>query len=283
MNGFQYNQPMFQHVLRQRSLSLNSRLCLGLDPRLDAYRDVRELREHTLSVLEACVDLVACVKPQLAFYEALGLDGLRFLNELSAYARTLGVPVLLDAKRGDIGSTAQAYAQAWLTGEHAGSAITINPYLGWETLTPFVETARANGGGVFVLVRTSNPGSDDLQSGGVAEKVAREVARLGAEEEGDLASVGAVVGATHPAELEKYRALMPQATLLLPGLGAQGARAEDLAGAFLPGGVGAVVSASRGIQYADGLSIEASVQAAVSFRDQVNAAITARDANATQA
>ncbi|AFZ66552.1 orotidine-5'-phosphate decarboxylase [Deinococcus peraridilitoris] len=264
----------FQEQLRQRTLTYGTRLCLGLDPRLDAYRDVAHLREHTLDVLEACAGLVACVKPQLAFYEVLGPSGYPLLQEVCALARTLGLPVLLDGKRGDIGSTAQAYAQAWLSGPHAGSALTINAYLGWETLTPFVEVARAHGGGVFVLVRTSNPGSADLQQSGVAEKVAAQVAQLGQEEDGDLSCVGAVVGATHPEELEHFRALMPKATLLLPGLGAQGARASDLAPAFLPGGVGAVVSASRGIQYVQGLDVRASMEAARNFRNELNAALT---------
>jgi len=266
---------MFHERLRDRTLTLGTRLCLGLDPRADAYRDFRHLRAHTLEVLEACANLVACVKPQFAFYEALGQDGMALLEEVCAFARVLGLPVLLDAKRGDIGSTAEAYARAWLTGHHAGDALTVNPYLGWETLTPFVTAARENGGGVFVLVKTSNPGSRDLQDGGVAERVAVEVARLGEEEGGAFSSVGAVVGATHAGELARYRTLMPKATLLLPGLGAQGARPEDLAPAFHPGGVGAVVSASRGIQYADGLSVRASALAASGFRDALNSALNA--------
>jgi orotidine-5'-phosphate decarboxylase len=109
---------MFHDLVRDRTLTLQTRLCLGLDPRAEAYRDVAHLRGHTLSLLEACAPLVACVKPQLAFYEALGMEGLAVLREVSALARTLGVPVLLDAKRGDIGSTAEAYARAWLTVEH---------------------------------------------------------------------------------------------------------------------------------------------------------------------
>ncbi|PYE55827.1 orotidine-5'-phosphate decarboxylase [Deinococcus yavapaiensis] len=261
----------FADTLTQRVLEVNSRLCLGLDPRIDAYRDFAHLKAHTLDVLEACADLVACMKPQLAFYEALGLDGLLLLEEVCATARTLGLPVVLDGKRGDIGSTATAYARAWLSGAHAGDALTVNPYLGFETLTPFVDVARREGGAIFVLVRTSNPGSADLQDGGVAEKVAREVARLGEEDGGDWSCVGAVVGATHPGELAAFRQLMPKALLLLPGLGVQGARASELAPAFRSGGLGAVVNASRGIQYAGGLDVQASVRAARAFRDELNA------------
>ncbi|MFC4452880.1 orotidine-5'-phosphate decarboxylase [Deinococcus sonorensis] len=265
----------FAERLTERTLQLQTRLCLGLDPRPELYPQREALREHTLALLEACVPLVACVKPQLAFYEALGLWGMQLLEELCDAARALELPIILDAKRGDIGSTAQAYAQAWLSGAHAGAALTVNPFLGFETLDPFVETAQANGGAVFVLVQTSNPGQADLQGGGISERVAEEVARRGAVSTG-LSAVGAVVGATHPDALAGWRARMPRAPLLLPGLGAQGARPDALAGAFLPDGTGAVVSASRGVQYAQGVSVEAGVQAARTFRDQLNAALTAR-------
>ncbi|UBV43695.1 orotidine-5'-phosphate decarboxylase [Deinococcus taeanensis] len=263
----------FAQAVTDRTRTHQTRLCVGLDPRLDAYRDAEHLRSHTLEVLEATAPFAACVKPQLAFYEALGLDGLRILEEVCAAARTLGVPVLLDAKRGDIGSTAQAYAQGWLTGRHAGAALTVNPFLGFETLTPFVEAARANGGAVFVLVKTSNPGQGDLQGGGISERVADEVTRLNAQEDGEYGSVGAVVGATHPGDLAAFRVRMPRALLLLPGLGAQGATAAQLAPAFAAGGTGALASASRGVQYAQGLSVPASVAAARSFRDELNSAL----------
>ncbi|MFC3835696.1 MULTISPECIES: orotidine-5'-phosphate decarboxylase [Deinococcus] len=264
----------FAQAVTDRTRRLGTRLCVGLDPRAAAYRDVDHLRAHTLDVLEATAPLAACVKPQFAFYEALGLEGLVVLDEVCAAARTLGLPVLLDAKRGDIGSTAAAYAQGWLTGRHAGAALTVNPFLGFETLTPFVETAHAHGGAVFVLVKTSNPGQGDLQGSGVSERIAVEVARLCAgEPEGEYASVGAVVGATHAHDLPLYRSLMPRAMLLLPGLGAQGAAAGDLAGAFAPDGTGALASASRGVQYARDLDVTASVHAARQYRDDLNAAL----------
>lgn len=264
--------PFAQRVT-ERTLSLNTRLCLGLDPRLDVYSSREELRTHTLAVLEACAPYVACIKPQLAFYEALGLWGMELLEELCGAARKLDLPIILDGKRGDIGSTAAAYARGWLAGDHAGDALTVNPFLGFETLQPFVSAAREHGGAIFVLVKTSNPDQADLQGAGISEKVAAEVARLGAEEGAGLSSVGAVVGATHPQELAQWRAAMPQALLLLPGLGAQGAKASDLAAAFLPDGTGATVSASRGIQYASGLDVAAAVAAARGFRDELNAAL----------
>ncbi|MGY2892714.1 orotidine-5'-phosphate decarboxylase [Deinococcus sp. UYEF24] len=265
----------FAHRLAERTLALNTRLCLGLDPRADAYGSHAELRAHTLEVLRRCAELVACIKPQLAFYEALGLAGMELLEEVCEVARSLELPIILDAKRGDIGSTAAAYAGAWLSGRHAGAALTVNPFLGFETLAPFTDAARQNGGAVFVLVKTSNPGQADLQGGGVSERIADELTRLSAQENtvAGLSSVGAVVGATHPQELADWRARLPHAPLLLPGLGAQGARPDDLAGAFLPSGTGAVVSASRGIQYAEGLNIGAAIQAAQGFRDGLNSAL----------
>ncbi|ADV66470.1 orotidine-5'-phosphate decarboxylase [Deinococcus maricopensis] len=263
----------FAARLTERTLRLNTRLCVGLDPRADAYADFAALRAHTLAVLDATHAYAACMKPQLAFFEALGLPGLQLLEEVCAAARALDLPIILDAKRGDIGSTAEAYARAWLSGGHAGDALTVNPFLGFGTLLPFVTAARANGGAVFVLVKTSNPDQADVQGGGVSERVADEVARLSAPEAEALSSVGAVVGATHPQELAAFRARMPKAVLLLPGLGAQGGRAEDLAAAFLPGGVGAVVNASRGVQYAAGVDVDAAVEAARGFRDALNAVV----------
>jgi len=271
---------MFSQRLTARTLERQTRLCLGLDPRRELYSNFGQLRAHTLEVLEVCAPFVACVKPQLAFFEALGLEGFTLLAELIRAAKALELPIILDAKRGDIGSTAEAYAAAWLSGDHAGCALTVNPYLGFETLTPFVRAARANGGAIFVLVKTSNPGSADLQDlrlekgETIAEKVALELARLSEEESsaeaGQLSSVGAVVGATHPAQLKHFRTLMSRSPLLLPGLGAQGAALESLAPAFFPNGTGAVVSASRGIQYADGLNVKAARAAALGFRDALN-------------
>ncbi|WP_216319496.1 orotidine-5'-phosphate decarboxylase [Deinococcus aestuarii] len=264
----------FAAAVTERTRHLKTRLCVGLDPRLGAYRDVDHLRGHTLDVLEVTAPLAACVKPQLAFFEALGLSGFALLEEVCAAARLLGLPVILDGKRGDIGSTAEAYARGWLSGAHAGDALTVNPFLGFGTLSPFVETARGNGGAIFVLVKTSNPDQADLQGQGVSERVAVEVARLGEQdEEGEYAGVGAVVGATHPQDLALFRALMPRALLLLPGLGAQGGTAAELAPAFHPGGTGALASASRAVGYADGLDVAASREAARRLRDELNAAL----------
>lgn len=264
----------FPATVTERTLTLQTRLCVGLDPRLSAYRDPEHLRQHTLDVLEATAPYAACVKPQLAFYEALGLPGFALLKEVCSAARTLGLPVLLDGKRGDIGSTAAAYAQGWLTGPHAGDALTVNPFLGFQTLRPFLDAAKANGGAIFVLVKTSNPDQADLQGHGVSEKVACWVTDTNDETPGEgYGPVGAVVGATHPTELAAFRALMPRALLLLPGLGAQGASPQELSAAFHPGGSGALASASRAVQYADGLEVQASRDAARMLRDGLNGAL----------
>ncbi len=265
----------FAQTLHARILEKNTRLCLGLDPRLEFYQTTQQAGQHCLDVLEACSELIACVKPQVAFYEAIGMAGMQLLEQICATARGLGIPIILDAKRGDFPSTAQAYAKAWLTGQHAGSALTINPYLGFETIEPFLSTARENNGAVFVLVKTSNPGSKDLQdletkNGTVAQVIATHLETL----TDAYGAVGAVVGATHTSELEAWRKLMPNVLLLLPGLGAQGAKASDLAAAFDQHGLGAVASASRGVQYASAdLSVLAARAAALSLRDQLNRAL----------
>lgn len=264
---------IFASAVTERTRRLNTRLCVGLDPRLNVYQNIEHLREHTLAVLEATAPYAACIKPQLAFFEALGLQGFAILEEVCALARTQGLPVILDAKRGDIGSTAEAYAQAWLMGAHAGHALTVNPFLGFQTLQPFVKVAREEGGTIFVLVKTSNPDQQDLQGEGISEKIAGEVARLSEQDLGEYSAVGAVVGATHEGDLAKMRDLMPQSLLLLPGLGAQGAKAADLAAAFHTDGTGALASTSRAVQYADGLDLSASVKAAQKFRDELNAGL----------
>ncbi|HEV2812308.1 MAG TPA: orotidine-5'-phosphate decarboxylase [Solirubrobacteraceae bacterium] len=186
----------------------------------------------------ACV----AVKPQAACFERLGSAGWAALERVAAAARAAGLLVLLDAKRGDIGVSAQAYADG-LLGPAPGldaDALTVNPYLGEDALEPFVRTQK----GIFVLVRTSNPGAADLQDARLdtGEPLWERTARLV-----DGLDANAVVGATAPEHLERARELMPRATFLLPGVGAQGGRVEDLAPAFAPGPHGGLVTASRSI------------------------------------
>ena len=244
----------FAARVTERARRLDTRICVGLDPRPAWHPAGVGVYEHCRDVLEACAPYACAVKPQLAFFEAEGLSGLEALAKVLRLARELEVPVIVDGKRGDIGSTAEAYATAWLSGENAGAALTVNPYLGRDTVEPFLAAARDNQGGLFCLVKTSNPGAGDLQDlptgkGTVAEVVASWVTAWNGEGEG-FGPVGAVVGATRPEAVAHFRGLLPRSLLLLPGVGAQGGKPADLAAAFFPGGVGALVSASRSVEYA---------------------------------
>jgi orotidine-5'-phosphate decarboxylase len=229
-----------------------------------ADRAAAAVLAHCGAVVDAVRDAVVAVKPQLACFERLGAAGRAALGEVVRHAHDAGLLVLADGKRGDIDVSAAAYAQS-LVGTTptpfgdveglAADAFTASPYMGADTLRPLVEAARGAGAGVFVLVRTSNPGAADVEdlelaSGGpVWEHVAGIVAALGAERPGasGLADVGAVVGATAPQHVARMRELMPGAVFLLPGIGAQGGRVEDLAPAFAPGRAGGLVTASRSI------------------------------------
>lgn len=207
-----------------------------------------------MGVLDAIAGVAAVVKPQSACFERLGAAGVEALHMVCREARRRGLIVILDAKRGDIASTAAHYAQAVsLTGAHA---VTLSGYLGPAAVEPFL----AAGLGVFVLVRTSNPDSDVVQSQRladgrtVAEMMADIVATLGAGHVGSrgLSDVGAVVAATKPADGASLRARMPKQVLLVPGIGAQGGRVEDLAAMTRPSGGGLIVNASRSILYPAG-------------------------------
>jgi orotidine-5'-phosphate decarboxylase len=218
---------------------------------------VDHCRAAIVSAGPACV----AVKPQLACFERLGAPGWEALEQTIAIARDHRLLVIADGKRGDIPVTARAYAQA-LVGETPGpfgpvaglgaDAFTANPLLGRDSLEPLVEAAAAAGAGCFVLVRTSNPGAADLQDQGeppLHERLARLVDELGAGHTGEsgLSLVGAVVGATQPGRLARLRELMPSAVFLLPGIGAQGGRVEDLGAAFAPHPAAGLVTASRSI------------------------------------
>jgi orotidine-5'-phosphate decarboxylase len=209
---------------------------------------------HSLALLDAAAPACVAAKPQLAFFERLGFAGWLALERVCAHARDRGLLVLADAKRGDVPSTAAAYSDA-LTGAGglAADAITANPLLGRDALAPLVDGARAAGAGVFVLVRTSNPGAADVLdlelAGGerLWERLAAMVADLGPAAPGELADVGAVTGATVPEHLARMRELMPRTPFLLPGIGAQGGDVATLAPAFAPGRAGGLVTASRSI------------------------------------
>jgi orotidine-5'-phosphate decarboxylase len=252
-------------------------LCVGLDPRWDLLpAELRQrhgggslpavagaFEEFCLRVLELVADVVPVVKPQSAFFETCGPAGLAVLQRVLRRARQLGLLTILDSKRNDIASTAEAYADAALDGVQVddvrfpvwdADAVTVNAYLGRDAIEPFLRSARRDGRGVFVLVRTSNRGAGQFQdlvadgrplylhvAGAVRQWTRENLGQCG------LGDVGAVVGATHPAELAMVRQALPEAWFLVPGYGAQGGTAADVAGAFRPDGLAAIVNSSRGI------------------------------------
>lgn len=290
----QHRRTTFADRLADLVEARESQIVLGLDPdpmRLwpDALalapadgspvqRAAAAVRAHCAALIDAAGPACVAVKPQLACFERLGADGWAALAATVAHARERGLLVLADGKRGDISVSATAYAQALVGstptpfGEVEGlraDAFTANPLLGVDALAPLVDGARAAGAGVFVLVRTSNPGAADVEDlvlagagagagdgdrdpdgdgGTVWERLAQIVAQLGGSPgRSGLTDIGAVVGATAPEHVARMRELMPHAPFLLPGIGAQGGRVEDMAPAFAPGRAGGLVSASRSI------------------------------------
>jgi orotidine-5'-phosphate decarboxylase len=235
----------------------SSQLVVGLDPvveQMPAEVD-GDLFAFCAGIIDAIAPHAVAVKPQSAFFEVHGGDGVSAFREVCEYARAAGLIVIADAKRGDIGSTARAYAEAFIP---LADAVTVNPYLGGDSVEPFLEVCRREGAGIFCLVKTSNPGSADVQDAVLADgrrlwqHVAGLVRDWGEELIGDsgLSAVGAVVGATFPREVAEARELLPRSVLLLPGVGAQGGRPTDLAAAFAAGPASALVSASRSVIYA---------------------------------
>lgn len=258
-------------------------VCVGLDPRWDQLPwPITTGREHEANgraeayldfccgVIDVVAPLVPVVKPQAAFFEELGPAGMTALAQVIAYAQQHGLLVILDAKRNDIGSTAEAYARG-LLGRDASpwgaDALTVSPYLGDDSLTPFVEVARQRGAGLFVLVKTSNPGGallQDLEVGTPVERAGSSQPRCVYHHVADLVEgiaaatagasgygvAGAVAGATYPEQLAELRARMSHTWFLVPGYGSQGGAAQDVAAAFDARGLGAVVNNSRGIIFA---------------------------------
>jgi orotidine-5'-phosphate decarboxylase len=238
-------------------------------------------------VVDAVHDLVPAVKLQSAYYEAWGVDGIAVLAESVGYARQRGLAVILDAKRNDIAETATAYAQAYLGKKGQAGALdvdllTLTPYLGRDGLLPFFDASRENGKGVFVCVKTSNPGSADLQDltadgRPVYEHVAELLAPYAARDLGEegYCWMGAVVGATFPESAQRLRSKLPFSIFLTPGYGAQGADAGALADFFNADGLGALVSASRSVTYpmdseVDRLGLEPAIRArALAMTDAV--------------
>ncbi len=273
---YRHGTMNFLEKLLNAARTNRSLLCIGLDPdpELMPWGDVAEFNR---AIIDATLDLVCAYKPNLAFYEVLGVDGLKALEKTVDYIPA-DIPVIGDAKRGDIGSTARAYARALF--ETLGfDAATVNPYLGYDSLEPFIEYREK---GVFILCRTSNAGSAHFQDlllceksakAGEGEKPLFEVVAQRAREWNTFGNVGLVVGATYPEELRRVRQLCPRMPLLIPGIGAQGG---DLASAVRYGvddqGEKAIISSSRQIIYASkGKDFaEAARGAALKLRDEIN-------------
>lgn len=262
------------------SRRLGHPLCVGLDPHLSLLpplfrrgsmmpgdpQTAAAVQDFLDALLPRLAGRVAVVKPQIAFFEQLGAAGMQVLQRLIAACRARQLMVLLDAKRGDIGSTADGYVGAYLGPDAplASDALTVNPYMGLDSLAPFASAAAGHGRGVFVLVRTSNPGSHDFQElvvdgAPLYEHVARalqpDAERLRGPATG-FSALGVVVGATRPEQARRVRALLPATLMLVPGFGAQGADAARAVSGFVPGPAGlegGLVNSSRGITFpADG-------------------------------
>lgn len=269
---------------------------VGLDPRLasipeklvptgaeaDPALAADVFKRFCRGVIDVVAPLVPAVKPQAAFFERIGPEGMFALAEVIRYAQSMGLLVIFDGKRNDIGSTATAYAQGILGREESAwraDAVTVSPYLGDDSLDPFIDVADERDAGVFVLVKTSNPGGGMLQDlmtdeGPVYRHVARYVERMAQRTAGacGYGAVGAVVGATYPEQLTELRTVMPHTWFLVPGYGSQGGTAADVAAAFDDEGKGAIVNNSRGIIFAHAAQPHASKFGADRWQEAIEAA-----------
>ncbi|MEM8680886.1 MAG: orotidine-5'-phosphate decarboxylase [Planctomycetota bacterium] len=278
---------------------------VGLDPRKEHlpsgllpeswYDEVGAVAEayrmFCYGVVDVVADQVPAVKIQAAFFEQLGPAGTRVMRKITRYAQEAGLLVVLDAKRNDIGSTAQAYADAYLgreTSVWGGDALTISPYLGDDSLQPFIETAQARHAGLFVLVKTSNPGGkmlQDLEANGqcIYQHMGQYVESVAAATQGTAGYgvAGAVVGATYPEQLAELRAAMPHTWFLVPGYGSQGGTAADVRHAFDDQGLGAIVNSSRAIIFAHAREEYAGRYGDKRWQDAVRAATKAMIADLT--
>jgi len=276
---YRHGTMNFLEKLLQAARTNRSLLCIGLDPDPELMPKV-DFFQFNRAIIDATSDLVCAYKPNLAFYEALGIEGLKALERTVAYIPK-GIPIIGDAKRGDIGSTARAYARA-LFETFGFDAATVNPYLGYDSLEPFMEYKEK---GVFILCRTSNVGSAHFQALPLMEtsRPLFELVAQRAREWNLYGNLGLVVGATYPEELRRVRQICPEMPLLIPGIGAQGG---DLASAVRYGvddkGEKAIISSSRQIIYASkGEDFAAAArEAALNLRDQINLYLAASQGEA---
>ncbi len=301
---------MISDQLIKAIIQKKSPIVVGLDPRLESipkeildycfglYGETLKAAAESIlifnqGIIDAIYDLVPAVKPQIAFYEQYGVEGMSAYKETCAYAKSKGLIVIADIKRGDIGSTSKAYSIAHLGVTKVGNSThkafeadfaTINPYLGDDCMREFMDEVKAYDKGLFILVKTSNKTSGQLQDlpvegGKVYNKVAKIVSDWNDLIVGETgySPIGAVVGATYPNELEDLRRQMPKAILLVPGYGAQGGGAKDVVGAFNQDGLGAIVNSSRGIIFAyEGTDKDykaAARHATLDMREAINGAL----------
>ena len=287
---------------------------MGLDPRYEMIPEVirnqypqtsegvaKAIVEFNKKLIDATYDIIPAVKPQIAFYEMYGLEGMKAFEETCKYAKQKGMLVIADIKRGDIGTTAKAYSNAFLGKTKIGDKeesifdvdfVTLNPYMGLDSVKPFIEDCVTYNKGVFILAKTSNPSSGDLQDVKLqaGEEVYIKVAKLIKEWGKDLvgengySSVAAVVGATYPDQLEEIRKVAPNTFFLIPGYGVQGGKAEDIALAFDKNGLGGIVNSSRGLmcayksdlwkdKYAEEEFDKATRAEAIRMKEELNSAI----------
>ncbi|OJV62676.1 MAG: orotidine 5'-phosphate decarboxylase [Clostridiales bacterium 38-18] len=299
--------------LKNRIIELKSPIVVGLDPNLEKFPKAfveNFIQDGTLTeksvgdcilsfnkhIIDVIKDLVPAVKPQIAFYEQYGIDGLKAYKATCDYASENGLIVIGDVKRGDIGSTSRAYSNAYLGqttySEDQKSAfysdyVTVNPYLGEDCLNEFLSDIKTYDKGMFVLVKTSNPSSAQLQDlvcidgKTIYEKTAEMVNEISAKivDSNTYSPIGAVVGATYPSEMKLLREKMPNIYFLVPGYGAQGGGAKDVVDAFNKDGLGAIVNSSRGILYAYEKSTltfdQAAREATIEMRESINSALEA--------
>lgn len=252
----------FADALTQK-IRETSPVCVGLDPALKKLpegisKDPAGVLAFGKGIIDAVKGIVAAVKPQMAYYEVLGWEGMKVFFETCEYAKKQGFMVIADGKRNDIGSTCEAYADAYLSASSPIDALTVTPFMGSDGIKPFIERCMKNEKGIYIQVKNSNPSSGELQDLPVGDEVVHEHlaqlveswATLSLGPETGLSCVGAVVGATYPEELKYLRTLMPHIPFLLPGFGAQGATAKDCVPGFLQDGTGAIVAAARSVIFA---------------------------------
>lgn len=301
-------------ILIDKIKETNNPTVIGVDTRYDMVPDCVKAKygtdikgmcsamlEYSKALIDATYDIIPAVKLQSAYFEMYGVDGIRVLKTMIDYCKEKGMVVMVDAKRGDIGSTSKGYSNAYLgknevDGEKTGifdtDFLTVNPYMGSDCVMPFVEDCKEYNKGIFVLVKTSNKSSGEIQDlitedgETIYTKVGKLVEKWGEECRGEYgySSVSAVVGATYPKQLKELRELMPHTYFLIPGYGAQGGKAEDIALGFDSNGLGGIVNATRSLMCAyksdlwkDKFSEEDYAKAtraeAIRMRDELNSAI----------